>query len=160
VDAHLIVPESNENNNVASRSISVGAPTTATRTPTPTVTRTPTPLPGSNCTAPFTALSTSPVAPGSLQVTVRSHCPGTTLRFVEFFVSPQVPNPNALIDIGAQRDLTAPQMISLPVDSTQISFVVRRASPGATTLPFRVGYRAGGRDGVEEKFVGGGPTAY
>ena len=96
---------------------------------------------------------------GRLLVTVRSS------------TSPQVPNnqlgqlrfgatTNALIDAGGQTGRTGNFTVSLPADTTQTTFTVRRGTtavpPLSTTVPLIVADDCGDWT----SFVGGGPTAF
>jgi hypothetical protein len=96
---------------------------------------------------------------GRLLVTVRSstspQVPNNQLRQLRFGAAT-----NALIDAGSQTGRTGNFTVSLPANTTQTTFSVRRSTtavpPLSTTVPLIVADDCGDWT----TFVGGGPTAF
>jgi autotransporter-associated beta strand protein len=137
---------------------------TATATLAPTMTPTPTgdpgPLPGPGGTTPtptFTPAATPTPPPVSVQVSragsnrlaVTIAALGTLQR-VEW-----TPTPNLSVEDANGRPI-AGNAISLPPNSKQVTFYVRRLGGGSATLTLTVT----GSFGIWHTFVGGGPDAW
>ncbi len=94
-------------------------------------------------------VSAAALGPDRLQATVTA---GTgSLQSLRFGAAT-----NALIDIGSQVGMSGNFSVALPASTTQTTFIVRRAGPGAATVPFTVVDACGDWP----TFVGGGDAAW
>jgi hypothetical protein len=152
-------------NNAGQFTVSATAPSptsTPTRTATPgpsptsTVTATPTPNP---CSPPReVVVTTTAGAPGRLNVLVTAPA-GHILRELRFVSRPQVPNPNAQLEMNGQV-VPALSTQVLPPNASQASFVVQRAASGVATTVHFITVVEGPCPSLQERFVGGGPGAF
>src|SRR5260370_32901993 len=117
------------------------------------VTATFTHLPVTCVPRPSVQVSTSPSGAGRLQVTITATGTNNTLSSIQFG-NPVVPV-NAAIDIGALVGAEGTFTYPVPGGTTQVSFTVRRPTPGATTTTHMV---VTDQCGAWPTFVGGGPT--
>ena len=135
------------------------ATSTPTRTSTPSSTPSPTAAPNP-CTSPTrVSVQAVPNGDGRLRVEV-SVGAGNELRRIEFRTEANTVG-NALVNApapgpGLDRDTPPPFSVTGLAPSSTYLFFVRRAGPGATTLPFTVTDACG----AWPTFVGGGPGAF
>jgi hypothetical protein len=129
------------------------APTTPTRTPSPAPTATPPPPP--TCTPrPPVSVSATPSSPGRLSVVVTTQAANR-----DWIEGLQFGNAtNALIDAGPLVGIAGNATLTAPPNTTQYSFVVRRAAgaQGAATVSLTVVTACGNWP----TFVGGGVAAF
>jgi hypothetical protein len=131
----------------------VGTPTTPVPSSTPPI---PAPGGGTMCAPrPPVGVATETIEPGLLRVTITATTstgtPDNALRELRFGAAR-----NALIEVDGQAYGVGSMSLALAPGTRQSTFTVRRASPGAVTVPFSV------FDGCGEwpTFVGGGPSAF
>jgi hypothetical protein len=127
---------------------------TPTSTPSPTLTPTPTATPAPCAARPSVGVAVAPGSPGSLSVTVTANhdafTPTNTLSLLQFGATT-----NALIDMPSGPTGSTGSFSYTPSGSP-LTFTVRRAGPGSTTVPFVVTDSCGSWP----TFVGGGPSAF